>query len=51
MVTLLFFFPEVVVRKRHSVSRHSSERSFTRSAMRVHPKNVASAPMRGGTRL
>lgn len=46
----LFFFM-VLVMRRHKMSRGRSERSFTSSAMRVHPKNNVSAPMRGGIRL
>lgn len=37
--------------RRHAMNRRSSERSFTRGAMRVHPKNMTSGPMRGGIRL
>lgn len=35
---------------RHKAGRGDGRR-FTHSAMRVHPKNVAGRPMRGGIRL
>jgi hypothetical protein len=39
-----------VVRK--NIDQRKSERSFTKHAMRVHPKNMpARLPMRGGIRL
>lgn len=38
--------------KRHKIPRRYSERSFSRGAKRVHPRNVPnSGPMRGGIRL
>jgi len=38
--------------KRHKISRRKSERTFTRGAQRVNPKNMLNtAPMRGGIRL
>lgn len=51
-------FTEVIMAKRHSMNRRSSEKYFTRTAgsNRVHPKNMLSqvqgpGPMRGGIRL
>jgi len=35
---------------RKNVNRRSSKRKFTRTAMKVHPKNVRSMVMRGGLR-
>ena len=38
--------------KRHKISRRRSERSFSRGAQNVHPKNNrTTTPMRGGIRL
>lgn len=37
--------------KRSKMSRKSSRKLFSRTAQYVHPKNVHSAPMRGGFRL
>lgn len=39
--------------RRHKMGRRGSEKYFTRSANRVHPKNSLSGagPMRGGIRL
>lgn len=38
--------------RRHSMDRRRSERSFTRGANRVHPKNsMNGVVMRGGIRL
>lgn len=40
--------------RRHSMNRHSSKRSFSRGADRIHRKNLGSASafvMRGGIRL
>lgn len=37
--------------KRSPMNRKSSERMFTRTAKRVHPKNNMGSPMRGGIRL
>lgn len=37
--------------KRHKIGRRRSERSFTRGARNVHPKNTRTGPMRGGIRL
>lgn len=37
--------------RRFSIPRKRSERSFTRNAKRVHPKNMLTNPMRGGIRL
>lgn len=38
--------------RRHSMSRHSSRRTFRRGASQVHPKNSGSTySMRGGIRL
>nr|QJB20619.1 MAG: hypothetical protein [Microvirus sp.] len=36
--------------KRRRMSRKGSKRSFTKNAMRVHPKNARITPMRGGIR-
>lgn len=38
--------------RRHSMNRRGSERSFSRSAKRIHPRNAMSySVMRGGIRL
>lgn len=38
--------------KRHKMPTKTSQRHFTKHAMRVHPKNTPTAlPMRGGIRL
>lgn len=37
--------------KRHKIPARASQKSFTRHAMKVHPKNVPRLPMRGGIRL
>lgn len=37
--------------KRHKMNRGFSRKVFTRGAQRVHPRNLPSAPMRGGIRL
>lgn len=37
--------------KRHSMSKASSRKSFTRGAVKTHYKNLAGSPMRGGIRL
>lgn len=38
--------------RRRKMRRSQSRRSFTRGAVRVHPKNILrTAPMRGGIRL
>lgn len=39
--------------KRHKMSKSGSRRSFTRNALRVHPKNSLGSVvvMRGGIRL
>lgn len=39
------------MRHRRPANRKSDKRSFTRNAMKVHKKNIAPAPMRGGIRL
>lgn len=40
------------MRKRFKMGRGQSRRSFSRGAMRVHPRNMANAVvMRGGIRL
>lgn len=36
---------------RYRLSRGKSRRSFSRSADRIHSKNIMPAPMRGGIRL
>ena len=36
---------------RKRLSDKKSRKLFTRTAMRVNPKNVAARPMRGGIRL
>lgn len=49
----MFNSKEVFMARRHSINRRSSRRSFSRGAMRVHPKNVVTGVgiMRGGIRL
>lgn len=37
--------------KRFKPSQRKARKVFTRTAMKVHPKNVAPAPMRGGYRI
>ena len=37
--------------KRRKVPRKKSKRLFTRTAMKVQPKNLMAKPMRGGIRL
>lgn len=37
--------------KRSRMNRRSSEKMFTRTAKKVHPKNNMANPMRGGIRL
>lgn len=37
--------------RRHKMGNQQSQRHFTRHAMRAHPKNTTSGPMRGGIRL
>ncbi len=38
--------------RRSRMNRRKSKKSFTRGAVRVHPKNLMGAkPMRGGIRL
>lgn len=37
--------------KRHRIPQRKSERMFTRTAQKVHPKNTVIGPMRGGIRL
>jgi len=37
--------------KRHKLPQGQSQRMFTRTAKRVHPKNNIANPMRGGIRL
>lgn len=39
------------MKKRSRISNKKSKRSFTKNAKRVHPKNFAPHPMRGGIRL
>lgn len=36
--------------KRSKMSNKSSQKLFTRTAQRVHPKNTPMGPMRGGIR-
>ena len=40
-----------MARRRKRISRKKSRKSFTRGALRVHPKNTRSSVMRGGIRL
>ena len=37
--------------RRKTLSDKKSRKLFTRTASKVHPKNVAARPMRGGIRL
>ena len=37
--------------KRQKMGKRRSRRLFTRTAVKVHPKNMWGAPMRGGIRL
>lgn len=37
--------------KRYKLPNRSSKKLFTRTAQRVHGKNVSGMPMRGGIRL
>lgn len=37
--------------KRKKMSRSHSKRSFRKGAVRVHKRNIAGHPMRGGIRL
>lgn len=37
--------------KRHSMSKGSSRRNFTRGAAKTHKYNFTTNPMRGGIRL
>lgn len=37
--------------KRHKMPARQSKRTFTKHAMRAHPKNMQANPMRGGIRL
>jgi len=39
------------MKKRYRMSRRHSRKLFTRTAKRVHPRNGAGAPSRGGIRL
>ena len=39
------------MKRRAKLSKRRSQRSFTRNAMRVNPKNLKDQPMRGGIRL
>lgn len=39
------------MKKRTKMSKKASRKSFTKNAMKVHPKNRKSYVMRGGTRL
>lgn len=39
------------MKKRKSMPRKASEKLFTETASRTHPKNLQSGPMRGGIRL
>lgn len=40
-----------MIPNRKPANSNSAKRNFTRSAMRVHKKNIAAKPMRGGIRL
>lgn len=42
---------ELIMAKRGRMGRKASRKTFTRGAMRVHPKNRRDRIMRGGTRL
>ena len=37
--------------KRHKMGNAHSQKLFTRTARKVHPKNAPANPMRGGIRL
>lgn len=37
--------------KRKKISKKKSKKMFTKGAMKVHPKNLAPRPQRGGLRL
>lgn len=37
--------------KRSTMSKSQGKKLFTRTAQRVHPKNLIGKPMRGGIRL
>lgn len=37
--------------RRRKMGNAQSQKMFTRTAKRVHPKNTTAAPMRGGIRL
>lgn len=37
--------------KRFKPNQRKSKRDFTRDALKVHPKNTAPSPMRGGYRI
>ncbi|QXP08372.1 MAG: hypothetical protein [Arizlama microvirus] len=37
--------------KRHKMGNAHSQKVFTKTAKKTHPKNMAGAPMRGGIRL
>jgi hypothetical protein len=39
------------VMRRSRVSKRKSRKLFSRTARSVHPRNIASAPMRGGIRM
>lgn len=39
------------MRKRHKLSRRHSKKLFSKTARRVHSRNVHHNPMRGGIRL
>lgn len=40
-----------MARKRQRMSKKSSRRSFSKTAKKVHPKNMPRLQMRGGIRL
>ena len=40
-----------MARNRKKVSKKRSQKLFTKTAKKVHPKNTRSRPMRGGIRL
>lgn len=37
--------------KRHRPNQRKSRKQFTATALKVHPKNTAPSPMRGGYRI
>lgn len=39
------------MKKRHKLSRKGSKRLFTKTAKKVHKRNVHRMPMRGGIRF